>query len=62
MSLEDRIKNLPPKLRLEVEDFVNFLTDQDKRMSGGFLRMEWAAALESEEKVSSLQLQKSLLK
>ena len=61
MSLEDRIQRLPPKLRTEVEDFVNFLTDQDKRVSSGYLKMDWFAALQTDKKEDSLSLQKRLL-
>lgn len=41
-SLEDRIKGLPPDLRREVEDFVDFLIDRRMRRPKGNMTFSWA--------------------
>lgn len=62
MPLEDRIRNLPPKLRTEVEDFVNFLTDQNTKVSSGILKQQWAGMLQDAHLGTAVELQKKLLK
>ena len=59
-KLEERIQELSPDQRREVEDFVEFLL-QKKRLekSARKLRMDWAGALsEFRDQYTSLELQK----
>lgn len=62
-TLETLIKNLPPELRREVEDFVEFLLKKRARnRSRGRLRQDWAGALQDyRDQYSSLELQKKAL-
>ncbi len=53
------IKELPPELQKEVEDFVNFLKEKKGRKHGRKLRQDWAGALRDyRDKYTSLELQK----
>lgn len=57
-NLGDRINDLPPDLRGEVEDFVDFLVQKRKRKPRGQLSYSWAGALgDLKEKYTSVQLQ-----
>ena len=61
-SLEERIKELPPELRQEVEDFMQFLLERRARKFGRKLRQDWAGALkEYRDLYTSLELQKKAL-
>ena len=61
-NIEEMVKKLPPELRREVEDFVNFLIEKKARGHGRELRQDWAGALKDyKDKYTSLELQKKAL-
>ena len=61
-SIEEMVKKLPPELKREVEDFVNFLIEKKARKQGRKLRQDWAGALKDyRDKYTSLELQKKAL-
>lgn len=61
-SLEDRIKGLPPDLRREVEDFVDFLIDRRAPHSRGKMKFVWEGALaDLRDQHSSVDLQHKIL-
>ncbi len=61
-SLEEKIRELPPELQKEVEDFVEFLLDKRAKRKQKKLRMSWAGALEEfRNQYTSLKLQKKAL-
>lgn len=43
-SIDERIKNLPPALKKEVERFVNGLLKKRRNKNGNKLRKDWAGA------------------
>ena len=58
-NIEEIVKKLPPDLKREVENFVNFLIEKKARKHGRKLRQDWAGALkEYRDKYTSLELQK----
>lgn len=60
--LEELIKELPPELRQEVEDFVQFLLEKRARKRGKTLRQDWAGMLRDfRGQYTSLELQKKAL-
>ena len=60
--VEQLIKELPPELRKEVEDFVQFLIEKRARTHGKKLRQDWAGALRDyRDQYTSLDLQKKAL-
>ncbi|WP_376789657.1 DUF2281 domain-containing protein [Thermoflexus sp.] len=61
-SLEELIRELPPELRKEVEDFVRFLLERRKVARGKPLRQSWAGALrEFKDRFTALELQKKAM-
>lgn len=61
-SLEEIIKELPPELRQEVQDFAGFLLETKARPKRSRLRLSWAGGLsEFREQFTSLELQKKAL-
>ena len=57
-SIEERIKELPPEPRKEVQDFVDHLLAKRKRKSKGKLKLDWAGALKDlRDKYTSVELQ-----
>lgn len=61
-NIEEMVKKLPPDLKREVEDFVNFLIEKKVRRQGRKLRQDWAGALKDyRDKYTSLELQKKAL-
>jgi hypothetical protein len=61
-NIEEMVKKLPPELRREVEDFVNFLIEKKARKRGRKLRQDWAGALKDyRDRYTSLELQKKVL-
>ena len=44
-SIDERIKNLPPALKKEVEEFVNSLLKKQGKKKGKKLRQDWAGAV-----------------
>ena len=56
--LEELIRELPPSLRAEVRDFVEFLLSKHSRPQERRLRQDWAGALRAyRQQYSSVQLQ-----
>lgn len=61
-SLEDRIKDLPPDLRREVEDFVDFLIDRRAPRPRGKMKFAWEGALvDLRDQHTSVDLQHKIL-
>jgi hypothetical protein len=61
-SLEDRIKGLPPDLRREVEDFVDFLIDRRVPRPKGKMEFDWEGALaDLRDQHTSVDLQHKIL-
>jgi uncharacterized protein with gpF-like domain len=61
-SVDERIKNLPPALKKEVEEFVNSLLKKRRKKNGKKLRQDWAGALRDyRAQYTSLDLQKKAL-
>jgi len=61
-TLEEIIKELPPELRQEVQDFARFLLERKVRPSRSKVRMNWAGALsEFRGQFTSLELQRKAL-
>jgi len=61
-KVEEIVKELPPDLKEEVRDFVEFLIVKKGPRKRGKLRMKWAGALrEYRNKYTSLELQKKAL-
>jgi len=61
-TIEEKIKELPPELQKEVEDFVQFLLEKRVRKYGRKLRQDWAGALRDyRNQYTSLELQKKAL-
>ena len=61
-SLAQLIKKLPPELKREVEDFVQFVMRRHPRREGRKLRQDWAGALrEYRDQYTSLELQRKAL-
>jgi hypothetical protein len=61
-SFDELIKELPPELQQEVQDFASFLFETKVRPRRSKLRMEWAGGLsEFREQFTSLELQKKAL-
>ena len=63
MSAIERImKDLPPDLQQEVEDFAAFVRERRKRKHGRKLRQDWAGGLRAYRgQYTSLELQKKAL-
>jgi len=60
--LEDLVQELPPDMRAEVRDFVEFLLAKRDRHSGKPLRQDWAGALrEYRQQYTSLELQRQAM-
>ena len=61
--LEELIGELPPTLRSEVRDFVEFLLNKRTRSKGRKLRQDWAGTLQAyQQQYTSLELQHQALK
>lgn len=61
-TLEEKIKNLPPDLRKEVMDFIDFLLEKRRKQTCKKLTLSWAGKLsEYKDKYTSLELQKKAL-
>ena len=58
-DIEERVKKLPPEMRREVEDFIDFLAERKASKRGRKLRQDWAGAIEGyKDQFTSLGLQK----
>jgi hypothetical protein len=55
--LEQLIQELPPDLKAEVRDFVEFLRTQHDRSTPRRLRQDWAGTLHAPEQSTSVDLQ-----
>ena len=61
-TLEELVSELPPTVRAEVRDYVEFLLAKHGRPAGGVLRQDWAGALrDHKEEYTSLELQRRAL-
>jgi hypothetical protein len=61
-AMEELIRQLPPDLQKEVEDFARFLLERQAQKRGRKLRQDWAGALrEYREQFTSLELQQKAL-
>ncbi len=61
-SIDERIKNLPPALKKEVDEFVNGLLKKRRKKNGKKLRQDWAGTLRDyRDQYTSLELQKKAL-
>lgn len=61
-TLEELIKQLPPDLKQEVRDFIEFLIEKRSRKKERKLRLDWAGGLrEYRDQFTSLELQKKAL-
>jgi len=62
MQIAEEIRNMPPALQKEVEDFVMFLAKREQPRSTRKLRQDWAGALkEHRNAFTSVALQKKAL-
>ncbi len=60
--LHELVQELPPDVRAEVLDFIEFLLAKRDRQVRGTLRQDWAGALrEYREQYTSLELQRQAL-
>jgi hypothetical protein len=60
--LEELIRELPPQLRQEVEDFVRVLLGKQPKPSPGRFTFDWEGALaDMREQVTSVELQHKAL-
>jgi hypothetical protein len=56
--IEERVKELPPDLKREVEKFVDSLERKRRKRPGAKVKMEWAGALKDlRQKYTSVELQ-----
>ena len=61
-TLDELVKELPPDLQQEVQDFARFLLETKVHPKQSKLRMSWAGGLsEFRDQFSSLELQKKAL-
>ena len=61
-SLDELVKELPPELQQEVQDFATFLFETKVRPKQSKLRLSWAGGLsEFRDQFTSLELQKKAL-
>jgi hypothetical protein len=61
-TLEERIRELPPDLLQEVEDFTQSLLEKRSRKLRGNLRLDWRGALRDlRDQYTSVDLQHKLL-
>lgn len=61
-KLKEKIDSLPPDLKKEVDDFVNFLINQNK-IESQKPKFDWAGSLKNlKEKYTSVELQHKISK
>lgn len=61
-GIEDLVKELPPELQQEVEDFVRFLIQRRTPKPKGELKLDWRGALRDlRDEYTSVELQHKLL-
>jgi hypothetical protein len=57
-SIEERVKELPPELKKEVQSFVDRLLAKGQQKSSGKFKFDWAGALKDlRDKYTSVELQ-----
>ncbi len=57
-NLEEKIRELPPEIRQEVEDFIEFLPEKRYRRPQGKPKFDWAGALKDlRDQYTSVELQ-----
>lgn len=60
--LQELVQDLPPDMRAEVRDFVEFLLAKRGRRAQRTLRQDWAGALRDyQQQYTSLELQRQAL-
>ena len=60
--IEEMIKELPPELQQEVDDFVQFLLEKRVRRPKGQLKLDWRGALRDlRDQYTSVELQHKVL-
>jgi|UniRef100_A0A7C6EBM3 AAA+ ATPase superfamily predicted ATPase len=60
--LEKMIERLPPELRQEVQDFIQFLLEKRIRKPKSKLRLDWRGALRDlRDQYNSVELQHKIL-
>jgi hypothetical protein len=61
-SLEEKIRELPPELQQEVEDFVHFLRERREQPVKGQLKLDWRGSLRDlRDQYTSVELQHEIL-
>jgi hypothetical protein len=61
-EIEEIAKKLPPDLRIQVQNFMEFLIERKKQNRRTTLRQDWAGALRDvKSEYTSLDLQKKAL-
>jgi len=61
-GLEELIKELPPELHQEAEDYISFLIEKRAKKPKGDLKLDWIGALEDmSDQYSSVELQHKIL-
>jgi len=62
-SLEEKIKELPPELQQEVEDFVDSLTERQEQRGKGQLKLDWRGSLRDlRDQYTSVELQHEIIR
>ncbi|MBI3848972.1 MAG: DUF2281 domain-containing protein [Verrucomicrobia bacterium] len=62
MTIAEKLNTLPPRLRREAEDFIEFLAQKQFAPKRTHLRMKWAGALrDQQDQFTALELQKKSL-
>ena len=62
-SIMERIKELPPELRQELEEFAEFLLEKRAKRPKGKPKFDWAGALKDlRERYPSVELQHKISK
>ncbi|MGC9443767.1 MAG: DUF2281 domain-containing protein [Candidatus Methanospirareceae archaeon] len=62
MGVEEKIKQLPPELHKEVEDYIDFLLARAKKKRGKKLKFDWAGGLKEYRDIyTSVELQRKIL-
>lgn len=61
-EIEEMAKNLPPDLRIQVQNFMEFLIERKKQNRRTIMRQDWAGALRDvKPEYTSVDLQKKAL-
>lgn len=61
-SLEEKVKQLPPELQKQVEEYVQLLLEKHEQRPKGKLKLDWRGDLrELRDKYTSVELQHKVL-